>query len=366
MVKGLYIHIPFCDIKCPYCDFTSFTAVSDELFIRYINALKKELGLYSNFPFRLKTVYLGGGTPSILPAEYITDLLEYIKGTVETENSMEISIEVNPANYRTDDFIHLKEGGVNRVSIGAQSFLKKNLERLGRNHLPEDTVKTVESAISAGIKNINLDMIYGIPCQLVEEVVHDLEMFTSLPVKHISAYMLTPYDGTRLGSMVQEGKLHLPEDMELYNQLVAIDEYLSKRHFKRYEISNWAVDGFRCIHNSIYWKRDEFLGIGVSAWSFYNKKRTGNTKNLRLYLEMVEEGKKPVSSTEVLDEKEVKKEKIILGLRLAEGIPVEWLKEKMDTVEALVEEGYGKLENGRFSLTLKGVMVSNSIMGMLT
>ncbi|NPA16696.1 MAG: radical SAM family heme chaperone HemW [Aquificae bacterium] len=366
MVKGIYIHIPFCSLKCPYCDFTSVELNSDEIYTRYVKAVKKEIQLYaSQLDFCVNTIYFGGGTPSILPPQMIDEILQFINAHIPVERDVEITIEVNPATYRYGEFKAIYRAGVNRVSVGAQSFIRENLSFLGRNHFPEDTVKTVMDAFDAGFRNISLDMIYGLPGQTGDSLEKDLHFFTSLPVTHISAYMLTPYENTALGQMVKRGEVKLPDDDRLYGLFSIIDDFLNDRGFYRYELSNWAKEGYRCRHNLHYWKRNEFLGVGVSAWSFYKNKRAGNTKNLFQYLKSVEENRLPVEFVDEIDREEERKEEIMLGLRLTEGIPLQLIEEKLGFVEGLVEEGLGVIENGRFRLTRKGLMVSNSISASL-
>jgi len=366
MVEGIYIHIPFCDLKCPYCDFTSTEINSDEIYRKYIGAVKKELEFYaSQLNFRVNTIYFGGGTPSVLPPQMLQDILRHIKSLMNIDKNTEITVEVNPSTYRYKEFSALFSAGVNRISIGSQSFIEDNLIFLGRNHGPEDTITTVKDAFRAGFDNISLDMIYGIPGQGIENLKKDLYIFTSLPVVHISAYMLTPYENTALGQMMKRGEIKLPDEDELSVFFSIIDDFLSDKGFIRYELSNWAKPGYRCKHNLHYWKRNEFLGVGVSAWSYYKSKRTGNIKNLFHYINSVEQGKLPVEFMEHIDSLEEKKEQIMLGLRLSEGIPLTIVRDRLELVRELVKEGLGVIGDNRFKLTRKGLMVSNSISASL-
>ena len=364
MIRGLYIHIPFCNIKCPYCDFTSMVIDNKDIYQEYIELLKKELVFYLEKDFSLETIYFGGGTPSILEPELIGDFLAFIKENVKIEENLEITVEVNPKTYNYEDFLQLKDFGVNRVSIGAQSFLEKNLKILGRNHSPEDTIKTVEDAVKAGIENINLDLIYGIQGQTLEELEKDIDIYLSLPITHISAYMLTAYEGTPLGQQVKKGEFLLPEENLLEEMYLLLNKELSKKGFFRYEISNWAKKGYQCKHNIFYWKHISFLGIGISAWSFLDNMRFGNTKNLDDYMKKVNEGTKPVVFVDKLSEEDIKKEKVIVGLRMTEGID-ENLVEDKEKINLLVEEGFLKRKGRKISLTEKGSLVSNYIINML-
>ncbi|WP_457641942.1 radical SAM family heme chaperone HemW [Persephonella sp.] len=365
MIKGLYVHIPFCSIKCPYCDFVSVTIADKGIYRKYINCLKREIDLYKDLDFQLETVYFGGGTPSVLEPELIGDLLNYIRENFHVIKNPEITVEVNPKTYTVEDFHKVKYYGVNRISIGNQSFLKKNLVLLGRDHNPEDSFKTIESCLKAGIENINLDLIYGIQNQSVEDLEKDLKIYSSLPIKHISAYLLTAYEDTPLGQIVKKGKYTLPDEETTLEMFKLIDSFLEKEGFKRYELSNWAKEGYQCKHNLFYWTHIPFLGIGVSAWSFVNMERFGNTKNIYEYMKKLDKGEKPVFFREKLDENEIKKEKIFLGLRLKEGVLIDLVKDRMEIVKNFVADNYARIENGRLSLTPKGLMVSNYIASML-
>ncbi len=361
MIKGLYIHIPFCNIKCPYCDFTSIVEENREIYYRYVDAVIKEISLYKKENFSLETIYFGGGTPSLLPPKLLKKIINFIKENLEIQNQLEITIEVNPNTYRYEEFLEVKQAGVNRVSIGNQSFLEKNLISLGRNHFPQDTFETIESALKAGIININLDMIYGIQNQTLKDLKEDLQIYSSLPITHISAYMLTAYSDTPLGKLVKNGEYILPEEDLTVEMFELIDSFLEGKGFERYELSNWAKEGYRCKHNLLYWTDREFLGVGVSSWSYMNGKRFGNIKNINEYINKINKSEKPVLFSETVDNKEKRKERIMLGLRLKEGIPIGEIKGKLYTAKEFEKEGYGKIENGRFFLTPKGLMISNYI-----
>ncbi|RMD46687.1 MAG: coproporphyrinogen III oxidase family protein, partial [Aquificota bacterium] len=220
-------------------------------------------------------------------------------------------------------------------------------------------------AVEAGIKNINLDLIYGIENQTLKDLENDLKIYTSLPIKHISAYMLTPYENTPLGKLVENNKYNLPDEKLATDMFFLINEYLENNGFKRYELSNWAKNGYECKHNLLYWTDKQFLGIGVSAWSYVGNKRFGNTKNIYTYIDKVEKGIKPISFEETLDKNDKRIENIMLGLRLRQGIYLSFLKDKKDTLQELVKNNFANIENGKFYLTEKGLMVINKIVEML-
>jgi len=364
-INGIYIHIPFCSIKCPYCDFTSITINDKTTYSMYIETLKKELHFYTDLDFHIETIYFGGGTPSLLGPSLIGELINFIKNNFSTEKDLEITIEVNPNTYRYKEFQEIIEYNVNRLSIGNQTFNKKLLKNLGRDHDPEDTLKMVEDAVKAGIKNINLDLIYGIENQTLEDLEKDLKIYTSLPIKHISAYMLTPYESTPLGKLVEKNEYSLPDEKLTTDMFYLINEYLENNDFKRYELSNWAKKGYECKHNLLYWTDKHFLGIGVSAWSYIENKRFGNTKNIYEYFEKVKEGIKPVSFKETLDKNDKRIESIMLGLRLKKGIDLDTLKDKKIIIQELIDNNLAGIENNRFYLTEKGLMVINKIVEKL-
>lgn len=364
MIKGLYVHIPFCSLKCPYCDFTSFVSFDEDLHDKYIQTVIAEMNLYKDEKFQIETVYFGGGTPSILKPSLLDRIVNEILKRYKTERTLEITMEINPNSYSFEDFKDIKSIGVNRVSFGAQSFSEENLKKLGRDHTPSDTVKSVENAFKSGIDNINLDLIYGIEGQTLEDLNTDLDLYLSLPVKHISGYMLTAYPDTPLGVMVENGKVKLPEEELTVAMFELIDDKLQKNGFKRYELSNWAKTGYKCRHNMFYWTHQEFLGVGVSAWSFINNRRFGNTKNVGQYMTLVEKGKKPVMFREDLNEDKIREEKIFLGLRLTEGIDISLINDTTK-IQHLVEGGYGEVVERRLRLLPKGIMVLNYIVSSL-
>ncbi len=365
-ISGLYIHIPFCSIKCPYCDFTSIVEFNPNVYKDYINALKKEFLLYKEkYNFNLQSIYFGGGTPSILEPELIINILEFILKNSNLNEKIEITIEANPNTYRYNQLKLIKEAGINRISIGNQTFNLRLLKSLGRNHQPKDTLKMVEDSIRAGLNNINLDLIYGIEGQSYEDLQQDLKIYTELPLTHISAYMLTAYEDTPLGSMVLDGKYNLPDEETTTKMFKMVDDFFEKKGFYRYELSNWAKPGYECKHNLLYWTDKTFLGIGISAWSYDGEKRFGNTKNLNEYFQYLNENKLPVRYIEKLSKEDKEFEMVMLSLRLKEGMDISLIKNK-NILQELVDHRLGYIENNRFVLTQDGLMVINQIVTKLT
>ena len=354
MIEGLYIHIPFCHYKCPYCDFVSF--VIDYKYEDYLKLLTEEIKLYRDFPFDLKTIYLGGGTPSIIPVSFYGRFFSEVSRILDLSKLEEITIECNPEDYSTEDYRALLDVGFNRVSIGVQSFTKKGLSSLGRKHSPKDCIKAIESAYSAGFENINVDLIFGYPNQSLEDIEKEIETLKNLPVKHVSFYLLTPYEDTMFGHMHREGRLSLPDDGHIERMFLHIHERMTSMGFEHYEISNYAKQGHECKHNLIYWRQREFLGVGVSAWSFVDGVRYGNTRNLGLYTQMVKEGKKPIAEWEKLEELELIKDAVFLGLRTKYGIP----KDLIPCIPENLKDFFVETENS-YRLSLKGMILLNEV-----
>ena len=361
MFEGLYIHIPFCGKKCPYCDF--FSVVGETDYWGYLTALLEEIKLYSEKEFQIKTIYFGGGTPSTIPPKLYEKFFSLLGKLIDLSQVEEITIEVNPEDYRFSEFSALRKIGFNRISVGVQSFLPKNLKILGRKHSVRDSLETVEAANKAGFENISVDLIWGLPQQTPKDLIKEFEILKTLPVVHLSAYTFTVYEETPLKLMVESGRFILPSEEEIETLYYTLLEQTQKLNFKRYEISNFAKsERFFSKHNLLYWKMKPFLGIGAGAWSFDGKRRWYNLRSVKGYKEALFRGKKPIASLYGLNGEEYLKEAIITGLRTTEGIPLEWIKDKIPK-EVLEEFFIQKGEKVAFND--KGFLVSNAILSML-
>ena len=334
--RGLYIHIPFCRSRCPYCSFYSETGLY--LIDDFLEALAREAGESGNEGF--STCYIGGGTPSVLSHEQTERLFGIIRDNFDLGPGAEITVEVNPESASRELLGALRDLGVNRLSVGAQSARDQELILLGRRHRATDTLRCIEDALAAGFSNLSLDLIFGFVGQTRNSWEKSLEWARELPVTHVSTYALTPHGGVK----------ELPED-DLVAMYLARDEVLCERGFQRYEISNYARPGRESRHNLIYWRRGEYLGLGPSASSFRGNKRWRNEPDLELYL------KAPPfpREEENLSPEQARLEGIFLGIRLAEGIDLR-LTEIPESLAGLVE-----LRGGRVSLTPKGVMVADRV-----
>lgn len=349
---GIYIHVPFCLRKCPYCDFYSCENRLNER-DAYVQAVCRNIRYYGDGR-KIDTIYFGGGTPSLLSPESIAEIIHAIEESFSVI-SPEITMEVNPATVMTEKLTRYRKAGVNRISIGLQDLQNDSLVSLGRLHTAEQGIETVYDAVKAGFENISCDLMIGIKDQTQERLDNTLRQLTALPITHISAYMLKIEDGTPYA--VQDMKRYVPDEdetAELYLQMVS---YLSEKGFSQYEISNFAKKGFESRHNCRYWKLLPYLGIGPASHSFMDK-RFYVPSDLDLFI------KKEHQETIIEDEcPDISEERIMLGLRLSEGIPVSWLdKEQMRSVEYFIKGGFMKKILDRICFTPKGFLVSNAIL----
>ena len=356
MPKSCYIHIPFCSGgKCKYCSFVSFN--KSELITGYIYSLLKEIS--DNYSGEtLKTIYLGGGTPSLVSAE----LLKKVIGKFNLADDAEVTTELNPENGNYDYLKKLREIGFNRLSIGSQTFDDELLKLIGRRHDSEDIIKTVENAKNAGFNNISLDLIYGLPTQTTEGIIKDLDKFLELGIQHISTYGLKIEKEAFWGNNPPE---NIPDEDIQADMYECINERLTNAGFYRYEISNFAKPGFESKHNLNYWNNEEYYGFGVSAHGYCGGVRYSNYCTLEKYMN------NPSSHEygKFLTEQEKLEEEIFLGFRKTEGININRIKEKFgidfEKKYRSVIEKYSdyiiKTQDG-FAFNLKGSMLSNEIL----
>lgn len=350
-VMSLYIHIPFCVSKCSYCNFCSFPK-KEEFHISYVKKLCEELCLkaeeFKNY--KISSIYIGGGTPSVLPAKEITKILDTVKKSFNLVENISITIEGNPNSLTLEKLKEYKQCGVNRLSVGLQSANSQILKLLNRPHNVEDFLTCIKNAKSVGFENINADMIIGVPTQTMEDVKNTIELLVSQDLKHISSYGLILERGTNLYKMVKAKKLK-PLDDELCNQMYDyVYSYLKENGFNRYEISNFSKPGFESVHNLNYWKRGQYLGIGLDAYSFVDGIHWQNTNVLEDYLQgCTKKLKKEIETTYT-----AKLETIMLGLRLDKGLDIkkfnddfktDFLKEYDFVLKKLLENNCVKIED---------------------
>lgn len=347
MPKGLYIHVPFCVRKCRYCDFYSVTELS--LADGYVKAVLRNIADISD---KFDTVYFGGGTPSLLSAEHISKILS----AADTVPNAEISMECNPGSVTEKYLREIRGAGVNRLSFGAQSFCDAELKMLGRPHTSEDAIAAVNHAYKAGFENISADLMLALPGQTRGSLRHSLDVLGTLPLTHVSAYMLKVEEGTPLAC---DEKLlaELPDDEEDAETYLAAVHGLEAAGFLQYEISNFAKNGFECKHNLKYWHCEEYYGIGPAAHSFVGGGRYCCPKSIEDFISS------EVQEKVCLESGGSESEKAMLSLRLTgEGIAAASLSEAArKNAEVLVQKGLIKKENGSFKLTPEGCLVSNRI-----
>ncbi len=359
---GLYIHVPFCRSKCIYCGF--YSEVSSDLQERYISSLIREMELYSG-RFRdraFTTIYIGGGTPSILNGEQVRKIFEALKKYFHFETEIEVTIEANPESISSDTVRVWKEVGINRVSIGVQSAHDAELRFLGRAHNILMAEKSIKIVHKEGFPNINIDLIFGIPGQTIKSFMQSIEWAVNQGVTHISTYSLTVEPGTLLHRLVQTGKIRMPDEDKFREMYRARDEMLSSLGFRRYEISNFAIPGFESMHNRIYWYHGEYLGLGPSSASFVYKPeplRWQNNPDLSGYIRALSMGNFPPLKKDYLNVKALLLERIFLYIRTTKGIPrelAEFIFSKNERISHFFVCGE------RFcALNFEGLMVADSL-----
>ena len=364
MPESLYIHIPFCIRKCLYCDFLSVT-YNESLAKAYTDALCKELILKKDIAEELKTIYIGGGTPTILPEECFSQLFKCLKDNFKFSDSHEITIEANPGTVDKSKIDAMLSLGVNRLSIGVQSFNDDELKTLGRIHTSDEALKAIETIKNSGINNFSIDLIYGIPGQTLDSWKRTVSKAVELSPAHISSYELTPEKDTPLYRLIQSGEVKMPdEDLVLSMYDYAID-HLTSKGYEHYEISNFALPRFRCLHNLNYWDRGEYIGAGAGAHSFIRGFRSKNTDDIRRYIKDLNKGIIPKAESTDIKRDDAIKEFIFLNLRKTEGISLakaEALGLDMPGVcLELTEEGYLEIKGDYLRLSRKGLVISNSV-----
>jgi oxygen-independent coproporphyrinogen III oxidase len=369
---GLYIHVPFCKSLCRYCDFYSKIARPGEI-DRYIEALEFEATLRAKTifsAFNYDSIFIGGGTPSLLSQIQITSLFKLIRSNFNILSDTEITIECNPSSLNAEMIQYYHDIGINRISLGVQSFNDGHLERLGRLQDSKEARESVVLIRKAGFENIGLDLIYGLPEQTLLEWQDDIKEAIKLEPAHISAYNLIIEQETPFGKLFEEGRLKLPsEDVQnlMYDLL---NKMLFDSGYSRYEISNFARPGFECRHNLKYWHLEPYLGLGPAAVSFDGTARYKNISDLPAYLKAARWMELPPHEVEPLDNSKLREEMIMMGLRLSQGLSIIDLNKrfgydisisKSDIISSLSKAGYIKIENGHIKLAPDTYFISDEI-----
>ncbi len=372
---GIYIHIPFCKQKCYYCDFVSYVDTVERM-NKYIEKLKEEIinekNIYQN-DYNVTTIYIGGGTPSILEKEHIKDILDILKEQLKNNKTkfqdIEITIEVNPGTAKEEKLKQYKESGINRLSIGLQSTNDNLLKEIGRIHNYQDFLTTYNMAKKIGFENINIDLIIGLPNQTIKDLKNAIQEIKRLNPNHVSIYSLIVEEGTKIEQLLDQKILELPdEDLErkMYWYVKNSLELLGYNH---YEISNFAKPRKESKHNLNCWEQKEYIGLGLAAHSYINGIRYGNTNNLKEYIETTNFQKiKNIEEEQTLEDR--KKEYMLLGLRKIQGVSISKFKEKYienplylfrNELKKLVDEGLITIDLDTIKLTNKGLNLANIV-----
>jgi len=366
---GLYIHIPFCLSKCGYCSFYSIAAA--QLIPEFIQAVVKEMAFYKNTFSSFDTVYIGGGTPSLLSARQIGDILNAVHCNFDIDRQAEITMEVNPGDVSLEYFQALRKLGINRLNIGIQSFDDQILKFLGRRHTTKEATAAMNAARKADFENIGLDLIYGIHGQDINSWNKTLKRALSFSPEHLSCYQLSLDHKTPLCKQYKKEGIKLTEENEALGFFMTTSQVFTDAGYTHYEVSNFARnDSFRSRHNMKYWRHTPYLGLGPAAHSFRGNERWWNKADVEAYLRRIAKGEKPVDQSEQLSQVELALEALFLGLRTKDGIDlaeykarfdVDLLSDKKRIIDELIANKLVQIKNGCLCPTITGMAVADSL-----
>lgn len=362
---GIYIHIPYCKKKCKYCDFISFEN-KEETIEKYVTTLKKEIDECQYIGFNIKTIYIGGGTPSYIDANKISEIISKIREKFIVNQDAEITLEINPGTVSKEKLETYKKIRINRLSIGLQSTDNNILKQIGRIHTYEEFLNTYKMAREIGFNNINVDLIFALPGENEDSVAIQVSKIINLKPEHISVYSLILEDDTPLKRMVDNNEIELPTEDEERKMYWKINELLEENDYKHYEISNYSLQNYESKHNTDCWEQKEYLGFGVAAHSYYGGKRFSNVKTIEEYLE-----KWKYKEIEEEQNKEMMaKEYMMLGLRKIDGVSISRFEQKFQInplfyfrfeISKLVEEELIEIDLDNIRLTKKGLDLANIV-----
>lgn len=372
---GIYIHIPFCKQKCYYCDFVSYSNKCSEV-KEYIESLKNEIEEFDFSNYKVTSIYIGGGTPSYIDSIYIVEILSELKEKLKCNliefKDIEITIEVNPGTVDTKKLNDYKKLGINRLSIGLQSTKNDILKKIGRIHTYQEFLEIYKLAREIGFKNINIDLMIGIPGQKIEDLKNTLQDIIKLEPEHISVYSLIIEENTPIEKMLENGEIKLPDEDLERNMYWYVKNTLELNGYNHYEISNFAKLGKESRHNLNCWNQEEYIGFGVAAHSYLNGIRFSNTINVEEYIQHIENNRKEeniqIEESQSLEDK--KNEFMMLGFRKIQGVDIARFKEKFidnpiflyrENLNKLVEEGLIEVDLNHIKLTNKGIDLANLV-----
>lgn len=369
-MSGIYFHIPFCKSRCTYCDFYKTTDTNK--ISSLVDALKKELILRNDYlnERTIQTIYFGGGTPSLLSPNQISELLCEGKKVYSVLKNAEITLEANPDDLEISYLHQLRNVGINRLSIGIQTFSKQGLKLMNRRHTTEQAIDAVKNAQKAGFDNISVDLIYGIPQMDNEQWQANLDTIFKMNIQHLSAYHLTYHRNTVLWNRIKKGTIREVDEQQSVEQFEMLTATAEKNGFVQYEVSNFALPGYFSNHNSSYWKQAEYIGLGPSAHSYNLQNRQWNISNLEVYLSSISEGKVPYE-TEILSTNDKFNDYIITSLRTIWGVDMQYVDENfgndflstlLKMAKKYIDSGQLSIDNNKLFLTKKGIFISDKIM----
>ncbi len=374
---GLYLHVPFCLHKCPYCSFYS-VAAGLELTNRYVEAIKQQITQFAACKETqsrpLTTIFFGGGTPSILPAEILRELLQECLHHFPSATEMEISIEVNPATIDMQGLEILQRAGFNRLSIGIQSLNDRELKILGRPHSSADAIHTVRLAREAGFANISIDLMYGLPDQDIMSWQDTLRKALTLAPEHLSLYELTIEKNTNFFRQLTKGNLQLPPEDDVLAMMEVTQQLITAAGLIRYEISNYAPPDFQCRHNINYWHNGAYIGLGPGAVASLDGTRYTSVADVEQFCDLLKNGQEPWQEKETLEIETRFRETVIMGLRMTQGVSLDALRMRFDidaaayygtTLTRLISQELLKLDDERLRLTEQGLLLANTVMAEL-
>ncbi|CAB4697823.1 unannotated protein [freshwater metagenome] len=366
---ALYIHIPFCARRCGYCDFNTYTIAElggdESIEKQYVDALVKEIALARSIvgDQQVTTIFFGGGTPTLLPSSEIARILDAVQLQFRLSDDVEITTEANPDSVTSESLRELRAAGINRISFGVQSTTPHVLQTLDRTHNPAQVPNVVHAARDAGFTHISVDLIYGTPGETIVEWEESVRSLLTLPIDHISAYSLIVEEGTKLGTQVRRGALAMPDEDLNADKYIVADDLFTAAGFAWYEVSNWAKPGGACKHNEMYWKNNDWWGLGAGAHSHVDGVRWWNKKLPAAYIKQLQEESSPALAREILTDEERSFEELMLGIRTREGLPLSLVSHSAAAVALadgnLEAEQY---EMGRVVLTRSGRLIADALL----
>lgn len=362
-LSGLYVHIPFCRTKCPYCDF--YSIASPDLIPTYLKALEQEARLYRNQFSAFDTLYLGGGTPSLLTGAQIASLAKRVRRHFSFASETEFTLEANPDDISREKLRLWRDLGANRLSLGAQSFNEAELTFLKRRHTAAQTLAALSLIRAAGFENLGLDLIYGLPGQTPDAWLRTLEQALACAPEHLSCYQLTMAPGTPLSRRAARGQVALPDEEAQRTLFLLTCEFLEDRGYLQYEVANFARgEEYFCRHNLNYWQRLPYLGLGPAAHSYQGGRRWWNHRGLAGYAVALAAGRAPLAGREALTPEQVRLETLYLGFRTREGVDLEVIESQSGwgpVLSRLQAAGLLRLTNGRVAATPRGLVVADRL-----